>query len=111
MLYEVITVIERFAILKIINTLNTLDLKDERDLSLRRQLLQFVEYIAVHYTNRILAFQRINEPPLEAFDNFLANDQGAFADILESIAELEANPKPTLRDLTLSVNLLMTSVI
>ncbi|WP_345970062.1 NAD-glutamate dehydrogenase domain-containing protein [Sulfurimonas sp. HSL1-6] len=104
-------VIERFAILRIINILNAFDLKDERDLNLRRQLLQFVEYIAVHYTNRILAFQRINEPPMEAFENFLANDQEAFADILESITALEANPKPSLRDVTLLVNLLMTSVI
>ena len=104
-------VIERFAILKVINTLNGLDLKDERDLKLRRQLLQFVEYIAVHYTNRILAFQRIDEPPAEAFENFLANDREAFADVLESIAALEENEKPTLRDITITVNLLMTSVI
>ncbi|MEJ2468960.1 MAG: NAD-glutamate dehydrogenase, partial [Campylobacterales bacterium] len=90
-------VIERFAILKIINTLNGLDLKDERDLKLRRQLLQFVEYIAVHYTNRILAFQRIEEAPAEAFENFLANDRESFADVLESISALEANEKPTLR--------------
>ncbi len=104
-------VIDRFAILKIINALNALDLKDERDSNLRRQLLQFVEYIAVHYTNRILTFQRVNEAPTEAFENFLANDREAFADILESISELEANPKPSLRDITISVNLLMTSVI
>ncbi|MEJ2501097.1 MAG: NAD-glutamate dehydrogenase [Campylobacterales bacterium] len=104
-------VIERFAILKIINTLNGLDLKDERDLKLRRQLLQFVEYIAVHYTNRILAFQRIEEAPAEAFENFLANDRESFADVLESISALEANEKPTLRDITITVNLLMTSVI
>ncbi|MBD3800160.1 MAG: hypothetical protein IE886_01680 [Campylobacterales bacterium] len=104
-------VIERFAILRINTILNTLDLKDERDLSLRWQLLQFVEYIAVHYTNRILAFERINEPPVEAFENFLANDREAFADILESIAALEANQRPPLWDVTLLVNLLVTSVI
>jgi len=72
-------VIDRFAILRIINTLNKMDLKDERDLRLRRQLLQFVEYIAVHYTNRILAFQRVSEPPAEAFEKFLANDYETFS--------------------------------
>jgi len=104
-------VIDRFAILKIINTLNGLDIKDEGDLKLRRQLLQFVEYIAVHYTNRILAFQRIDEEPVDAFENFLANDRETFDGVLEAIAALEANTKPTLRDITLAVNLLMTSVI
>jgi glutamate dehydrogenase len=104
-------VVERFAILRVINTLNTMELKDERDLRLRRQLLQFVEYIAVHYTNRILSFQRVNEPPVEAFDKFLANDYDTFSEILTSIATLEANAKPTLRDVTLVVNLLMTSVL
>jgi len=104
-------VIDRFAILKIINTLNALDLKDDRDLKLRRQLLEFVEYIAVHYTNRILEFQRVDESPTNAFENFLANGRETYSGILESIATLEANEKPTLRDITLIVNLLMTSVI
>jgi len=104
-------VIERFAILKIINALNALDLKDDRDLRLRRQLLQFVEYIAVHYTNRILGFQRVNEAPGEALENFLANDPDAFKEVFDAIAVLEAYEKPVLRDITLIVNLLMASVI
>ena len=104
-------VTERFAILKIINALNALDLKDERDLRLRRQLLQFVEYIAVHYTNRILAFQRVQEASDEALENFLANDPDTFREIFDAIVVLESNEKPVLRDITLIVNLLMASVI
>lgn len=104
-------VIERFAILKIIKTLNDMDLKEERDLRLRRQLLEFVEYIAVHYTNRILAFQRINEAPVDAFESFLANNRETFDEIFASISVLEATETPSLQDVTLIVNLLMTSVI
>jgi glutamate dehydrogenase len=104
-------VIERFAILRIINTLNALELKDDRELKLRRQLLEFTEYIAVHYTNRILAFQRAEESPREAFESYLANNAEIFDGILESIAELEGNEKATLTDITLIVNMLMSSVI
>lgn len=104
-------VIERFAILKIINALNALALHDESDLKLRRQLLEFVEYIAVHYTNRILEFQRVDEPPEVAFESFLANDRDTFGGMLDAIAELEAKEEPTLKEITLIVNLLMSSVI
>lgn len=104
-------VIERFAILKIINALNALELKDDRELKLRRQLLEFAEYIAVHYTKRILGFQRVGEAPAEAFESFLANNRETFDDILASISELEANEQPTLHDIALIVNLLMSSVI
>lgn len=104
-------VINRFAIMKIINTLSAFDLIDESDLKLRRQLLQFVEYIAVHYTNRILVFQRVDEPAHEAFKSFLANDREQFRDIFESISVLEANEQPTLHDIAVLVNMLMASVI
>lgn len=104
-------VIDRFAIVKIINSLVALELKEEGDLKLRQQLMQFVEYIAVHYTNKILAFQRVNETPMDAFETFLTNDDERFAEIMASIEMLESNPQPSLRDITLTVNLLMTSVI
>jgi len=104
-------VVEKFAIVRIINALNALELQEEGDLKLRRQLLQFIEYIAVHYTNRILAFQRVGEAPEEAFENFLANDRDAFREVFEAIETLETYEKPTLRDIAVSVNLLMASVI
>ncbi len=104
-------VVERFAIVRIINMLNALDLHEEGDLRLRRQLLQFIEYIAVHYTNRILDFQRVGEPPVEAFESFLANDKDVFREVFEAIHWLDATKKPKLRDIAVTVNLLMASVI
>ncbi len=104
-------VVERFAIVRIINALNALQLHEEADLRLRRQLLQFIEYIAVHYTNRILEFQRVNEPAAEAFESFLENDRETFHEVFGAIEALEENRKPGLRDIAVTVNLLMASVI
>lgn len=104
-------VIDRFAVLSIINTLNAFELANESDLALRRQLLQFVEYIAVHYTNRILDFQRADEPAKEAFVSFLADGKKTYDELFEAIALLESNEKPTLSDVAVIVNMLMASVI
>ena len=65
----------------------------------------------MHYTNRILAFQRVQEASDEALENFLANDPDTFREIFDAIVVLESNEKPVLRDITLIVNLLMASVI
>ena len=104
-------VIDRFAIVRIINMLNALDLHEEADLQLRRQLLQFIEYIAVHYTNRILQFQRVKEAPAEAFESFLTNDEETFHAIFSAIDALGENEKPGLKEIAVIVNLLMASVI
>lgn len=104
-------VIERFAVLRIIKKLNALELGTESAHTLRRQLMQFTEFIAVHYTNRILKFQRVGEAPNAAFEHFIENDRAAYDDIFDAIQTLERQEKLQLGDVAVVVNLLMASVI
>ena len=105
-------VVDRFAVLNIINALNDLVLHEESDQKLRRQLLQFTEYIAVHYTRRILDYQRVGEPPKEAFESFIDNDPDAFRELFGTIEKMQQHDEQhTLQEIAVIVNLLMASVI
>ncbi len=70
--------IHEFNILEIIVSLSKLKLHSRNDVILRNQVLQFIDYIVVHYTKKILNFKRINEAPETAFSNFIANEKETF---------------------------------
>jgi len=104
-------VISRFKIIEILESLNTLVLQDPKERLLRRQLRQFIEYIVVHYTNKVLSFQRVNENADEAFENYLANGNQPFDEIREQIELFLEEGTKDLTIISLTVNKLMASVI
>lgn len=105
------SLIHEFNILEMIMTLNKVKIANSVDMALRNQVLQFIEYIVVHYTKRILDFQRVNEAPDVAFTNFIANEKDKFHKIREHLDTFMTKENKELKDIAVTVNQLMVSLI
>lgn len=104
-------VVNEFKILQIINSLDDIGIDSESDQTLRRQLLQYIEFIVVHYTQKVLAFKRIDETPQTAFENYLENEKETLEGIQQQIAALMAKEVKDIKEITVTVNQLMASAI
>ena len=80
-------------------------------MSLKNQALQFLEYVVVHYTKKVLEFQRVNEAPDVAFANFIANEKEKFYKIREYLDTFTAKENKDIKDIAITVNQLMVSLI
>jgi glutamate dehydrogenase len=105
------SLIHEFNILEIIVALNKVEITNSSDMALRNQVLQFIEYIVVHYTKKILEFQRLNEAPDVAFSNFIANQKDVFYKIRDHLDAFMAKDTKDIKDITITVNQLMVSLI
>ena len=105
------SLIHEFNILDIILALNKIKVVNASDMALRNQVLQFIEYIVVHYTKKILEFQRVNEEPNIAFANFIANEKEKFYKIRDHLDTFMAKENKDIKDITITVNQLMVSLI
>ena len=105
------SLIHEFNILDIILALNKIKVVNASDMALRNQVLQFIEYIVVHYTKKILEFQRVNEEPNIAFANFIANEKDKFYKIRDYLDTFMAKENKDIKDITITVNQLMVSLI
>jgi glutamate dehydrogenase len=103
--------IERFAILQLINRLNQLQLHEESQRKHRSQLLQFVEYITIHLTKSILSFRRAEESVSDAFESFVHNDTKRYEEIFEAIQHLKEHEKSSLDEIAVIINHMMIQVI
>ncbi len=104
-------IVNEFKILEMILSLDRMEVLSESDMMLRHQVLQFIEFIVVHYTQKILAFQRIDESPEQAFSNYVTNEQEAFESIKQQIDAFMAKEVKDIKDITVTVNQLMASAI
>jgi len=104
-------VVNEFKILEMISSLNTIDIKSTSEKILRHQILQYIEYIVVHYTEQVLEFQRVNETPQDAFDNYLENEKNAFQDIQSNIKFFMSKDVKSIEEVSITVNQIMTSLI
>jgi glutamate dehydrogenase len=104
-------VVKEFKILQIINSLDDIEIVSESDQALRRQLLQYIEFIVVHYTQKVLAFKRIDETPQTAFENYLENERETLEGIQQQIAALMTKEVKNIKEITVTVNQLMASAI
>lgn len=104
-------VVNHFEILAIINRLDALELQHDNDVELQRQMKQFVEYIAVHYTRKILEFQRTDEAPDAAFRSFLADDPATYSALDRTIKTFISEEQGDLKTLSVVVNALMGSIL
>jgi len=105
------SLIHEFNILDIIFALNRAKIISPSDMALRNQVLQFIEYIVVHYTKKILEFQRVNEAPDVAFSNFIANQKDTFYKIRDHLDTFMAKDTKDIKDIAVTVNQLMVSLI
>lgn len=105
------SLIHEFNILEIIVALNKVKIVNSTDMALRNQVLQFIEYIVVHYTKKILDFQRVNEEPDVAFANFIANEKHTFFKIRDHLDTFMVKDNKDIKDIAVTVNQLMVSLI
>lgn len=105
------SLIHEFSILELILALNKIRTNSKSDLVLRGQVLQFIEYIVVHYTQKILEFQRINEDPNEAFQNYVKNEQESFFKIKSHLDTFVSKENKDIKEIAIAVNQLMVSLI
>lgn len=105
------TLIHEFNILEIIIALNKVKIVTKKDMTLRNQILQFVEYIVVHYTKEVLEFQRVNESPEEAFKSFVQNEKDVFYKVRDKLDKFVVHDDKDIKDIAVTVNQMMVSLI
>lgn len=103
--------IHEFNILEMIVALNRIKINSRTDLTLRNQILQFIEHIVVHYTKKVLDFQRINEAPEVAFTNFINNEKDVFYKVRDNLDTFMTKETKDLKEIAITVNQLMVSLI
>jgi len=104
-------IIKHFNIIQLLQIFDHLETAKATEHTLKRQLLFYVEYFVVHYTEKILRFQRHDEAAVEAFDNFLQGDKKLYSEVKKDVDQLVKNRKRDLEDVTITVNKLMAIAI
>jgi len=104
-------VVNEFKILEMINLLNAMEANSQNQKILKDQIVQYIEYIAVHFTGKALEFQRVTETPQEAFKNYLENEKEAFDEIRGSINLFISKETKSIEDVSITVNQTMTYIL
>lgn len=104
-------IVHEFKIIKLLSALDDIPINLDSDRILKRQMLQFIDFIIVHYTHKILSFQRLDESPEDAFKYFVSNENEAFRETREQLDIFEAYETKGLQEITVTVNQLMSSAI
>ncbi len=104
-------IVSEFKIIELITALDEVPINQESERVLKRQMLQFIDFLVVHYTHKILSFQRVDESPQDAFASFVSNENEAFAGTREQLKEFENYETKGLKEITVTVNQLMASAI
>lgn len=104
-------IVSEFKIIELLSALDDVPVGLDSDRVLKRQMLQFIDFIVVHYTHKVLSFQRLGEDPQDAFDSFVSNENEAFAGTKEQLETFEKSETKGLTEITVTVNQLMASAI
>jgi len=104
-------VVNEFKIQEMITSLDAVELTSANEKTLRYQILQYIEFIVVHYTEQVLSFQRLHETPQEAFDNYLENESETFELMKEQIDKFMSRDIKDMREVSVTVNQIMTAII
>lgn len=105
------SLVKEFKILELIDSLNQIKITDHSEAVLKGQILKFIEFIVVHYTEEILKFKRVNETPEAAFENYLSNEEDLFNMIKVQINEFMSQEKRSLQEITITVNQMLVALI
>ena len=103
--------IHEFNILDIIISLNKVKILSRNDMVLRNQVLQFIEFIVVDYTKRILDFQRVNEEPEIAFSNYINNQKDIFYKVRDNLDRFMTKETKDIKEIAVTVNQMMVSLL
>lgn len=104
-------IVSEFKIIELLSALDEVPVSLDSDRVLKRQMLQFIDFIVVHYTHKILSFQRLGETPEDAFNSFVSNENEAFSGTKEQLEAFEKYETKGLKEITVTVNQLMASAI
>lgn len=104
-------IVSEFKIIELLSALDEIPINLDSDRVLKRQMLQFIDFIVVHYTHKILSFQRVDESPEDAFNSFVSNENESFAGTREQLEAFEEYEVKGLQEITVTVNQLMASAI
>ena len=74
-------------------------------------MLQFIEYIVLHYTSKILDFKHLNEEPELAFSSFMVNDKYSFNKVKSYLETFMNKEEKDLKEISITVNQLMVSLL
>jgi glutamate dehydrogenase len=105
------SLVHEFKILELIDSLNEIKINSSSEALLKSQLLKFVEFIVVHYTEEILKFKRVNETSEEAFESYLSNQEELFNTIKIQINEFMTKESKSLQEVVITVNQMLVSVL
>jgi len=105
------SLIHEFNILDIIVALNKIKMGSKNDMVLRAQVLQFIEFIVVHYTKKVLTFQRVNEEPEVAFSNFINNEKETFFKVRDNLDTFMTKDNKDIKEIAVTVNQMMVSLL
>jgi glutamate dehydrogenase len=105
------SLVHEFKILELIDSLNEIKINNASEALLKNQILKFVEFIVVHYTQDILKFKRINETSEEAFESYVSNQEELFNTIKIQINEFMFKETKNLQEITIAVNQMLVSVL
>ncbi|UTJ07536.1 NAD-glutamate dehydrogenase domain-containing protein [Arcobacter roscoffensis] len=105
------SLIHEFNILEIVIALNRVKITNQSDMTLRNQVLQFIDFIVVDYTKKVLEFKRVNEEPDVAFANFVTNEKEVFYKVRSHLDTFMAKETKDIKEIAITVNQLMVSLI
>jgi len=104
-------ILNEFKILELIKALNDTAIITKSDYKLKVQVMQFIEFIIMHYTEKLLDFQRVNESSDIAFENYKKNEDQVFKKINEQIENFMNKENKDLQAISITINQLMVSII
>ena len=104
-------ILNEFKILELIKALNESGIITRSDYKLKVQVMQFIEFIIMHYTEKLLEFQRINESSEIAFENYKENEFETFRNVSEQIENFMNKDVKDLQSISITINQLMVSII
>jgi glutamate dehydrogenase len=104
-------IVSEFKIIELLSALDATVITLEGDRVLKQQLLFFIDFIVVHYTHKVLSFQRIDENPEDAFNSFISNENEAFKVTRNQLEAFENYETIGLNEITITINQLMASAI
>lgn len=105
------SLIHELNILDIIIALNRVEIGAKNDMVLRNQVLQFIEFIVVHYTKKVLNFKRVNEEPEDAFVNFVNNESETFHKVRQNLDIFMTKENKDIKEIAVTVNQMMVSLL
>ena len=104
-------IFKKMKIMELLNILDELKIYEEADREIKAQLSHYIEIIVVNLTKKILDYQRINEPPKEAFVNYIHSQDKSFHETTARVEKLLQAERTEIKDVVLTINQLMVLAI